>query len=90
MFCLKDVKIIKYEIDMLNVKSADAFFIHVYDDDNDKDVNKRTVRMVESITLMKTGIILAYSAKDFVFLNYRKGLIAYYETVDYTEYLTVS
>lgn len=51
MFCLKDVKIIKYEIDMLNVKSADAFFIHVYDDDNGKDVNKRTVRMVESITL---------------------------------------
>lgn len=46
--------------------------------------------MVESITLMKTGIILAYSAKDFVFLNYRKGLIAYYKTVDYTEYLTIS
>ena len=90
MFCLKNMKITKYEIDMLNVKSADAFFIHFYDDYNGKDVNKRTIRMVESITLMKTGIILAYSAKDFVFLNYRKGLIAYYKTVDYTEYLTIS
>lgn len=86
----RNMKITKYEIDMLNVKSVDAFFMHFYDDDNGKDVNKRTVRMVESITLMKTGIVLAYSAKDFVFLNYRKGLIAYYETGDYTEYLTIS
>lgn len=38
------MKIAKYEIDMLNVKLADAFFIHFYDDGNGKDVNKRTVR----------------------------------------------
>ena len=32
------MKITKYEIDMLDVKSADAFLIHFYDDDdNDKD-----------------------------------------------------
>ncbi len=44
------------------------------------DGNKRTARMIESIALMNAGIIPVYSAKDSDILNYRKGLIAFYET----------
>ncbi|MCD8032244.1 MAG: Fic family protein [Bacteroides sp.] len=50
------------------------------------DGNKRTTRMVESIALMNADIIPVYSAKDADILNYRKGLIAFYETEDYTQY----
>ncbi|MDL2256828.1 Fic family protein [Bacteroidales bacterium OttesenSCG-928-I14] len=50
------------------------------------DGNKRTARMIESITLMNADIIPVYSAKDADILNYRKGLIAFYETEDYTIY----
>ena len=50
------------------------------------DGNKRTARMIESIALMNAGIIPMYSAKDSDILNYRKGLIAFYETENYNEY----
>jgi len=42
--------------------------------------------MIESIALMNAGIIPVYSAKDSDILNYRKGLIAFYETENYNEY----
>ena len=48
--------------------------------------NKRTARMIESIALMNADIIPVYSAKDSDILNYRKGLIAFYETEDYGRY----
>lgn len=50
------------------------------------DGNKRTARMMESIALMNAGIIPIYSAKDADILNYRRGLIAFYETEDYGLY----
>ena len=50
------------------------------------DGNKRTSRMVESIALMNVDIIPVYSFKDADILNYRKGLIAFYETGDYSPY----
>lgn len=50
------------------------------------DGNKRISRMIESITLMNADIIPVYSAKDPDILNYRKGLIAFYETEDYSKY----
>ena len=50
------------------------------------DGNKRTARMVESIALMNADIIPVYSSKDADILNYRKGLIAFYETEDYSLY----
>ncbi len=42
--------------------------------------------MVESITLMNADIIPVYSSKDADILHYRKGLIAFYETEDYSQY----
>ena len=42
--------------------------------------------MVESIALMNADIIPVYSSKDADILNYRKGLIAFYETGDYSPY----
>jgi len=50
------------------------------------DGNKRTARMIESIVLMNADIIPVYSAKDSDILNYRKGLIAFYETGNYNPY----
>lgn len=50
------------------------------------DGNKHTSRMVESIALMNADIIPVYSSKDADILNYRKGLIAFYETGDYSPY----
>lgn len=52
------------------------------------DGNKRTARMIESIALMNDNIIPVYSAKDADILNYRKALIAYYETGDYSKYVS--
>lgn len=48
--------------------------------------NKRTARMIESISLMNVGIIPVYPVKDSDILNYRKGLIAFYEMEDYSLY----
>lgn len=50
------------------------------------DGNKRTARMIESIALMNADIIPVYSAKDSDILNYRKALIAFYETENCNEY----
>lgn len=50
------------------------------------DGNKRTSRMIESIVLMNADIIPVYSSKDADILNYRKGLIAFYETGNYNQY----
>lgn len=50
------------------------------------DGNKRTSRMLESIVLMNNDSIPVYSAKDEDLLNYRKGLIHFYETQDYSLY----
>lgn len=50
------------------------------------DGNKRTARMVESIAMMNADIIPVYSSKDSDILNYRKGLVHFYETEDYNLY----
>lgn len=50
------------------------------------DGNKRTARMIESVALMNADIIPVYSAKDADILKYRKALIAFYETEDYSNY----
>lgn len=50
------------------------------------DGNKRTARLVESIALMNANIIPVYSSKDADILNYRKGLVAFYETGKYELY----
>ena len=39
-----------------------------------------------SISLMNVGIIPVYPVKDSDILNYRKGLIAFYEMEDYSLY----
>lgn len=52
------------------------------------DGNKRTARMIESIVMMNADIIPVYSTKDADILNYRKGLISFYETGDYSNYST--
>ena len=50
------------------------------------DGNKRTSRFLESIVLMNNDIIPVYSSIDEDLLNYRKGLIHFYETEDYSPY----
>lgn len=50
------------------------------------DGNKRTSRMLESVVMMNADLIPVYSAKDADILDYRRGLIAFYETGDYTQY----
>ena len=40
----------------------------------------------KSVVMMNADIIPVYSAKDADILNYRKGLIRFYETGDYTRY----
>lgn len=50
------------------------------------DGNKRTARMMESIVLMNADIIPVYSSKDADIMNYKKGVIAFYEAKDYSIY----
>ena len=50
------------------------------------DGNKRTSRMIESIAMMNADLIPVYSAKDADILHYRKGLISFYETGNYSGY----
>lgn len=50
------------------------------------DGNKRTARMVESITLMNADIEPIYSDKDEDIEAYRKALLHFYETEDYAPY----
>lgn len=50
------------------------------------DGNKRTSRVLESIVLMNADIIPVYSAKDIDLVEYRNGLINFYETQDYNQY----
>mgnify|MGYP005961169117 FL=1 len=50
------------------------------------DGNKRTSRMIESIAMMNADLIPVYSAKDVDILHYRKGLISFYETGNYSGY----
>jgi Fic family protein len=50
------------------------------------DGNKRTSRMMESIVMMNAGLIPCYSSKDSDILAYRRGLVHFYETGDYTQY----
>lgn len=52
------------------------------------DGNKRTARMIESITMMNADIIPVYSSKEADILNYRRGLIDFYETGNYNKYVT--
>ncbi|NDW19747.1 Fic family protein [Dysgonomonas sp. 216] len=51
------------------------------------DGNKRTSRMIESVVLMNADIIPVYSSKDADILNYRRGLIEFYETGNYSKYV---
>ena len=41
---------------------------------------------MESIAMMNADIIPVYSSKDADILNYRKGLIDFYKTGDYSLY----
>lgn len=50
------------------------------------DCNKRTARLVESIVMMNAGIIPVYSAREADILNYRKGLVSFYENGAYDLY----
>lgn len=50
------------------------------------DGNKRTSRMMESIVMMNADLIPVYSARDADILHYRKGLISFYETGNYSGY----
>lgn len=50
------------------------------------DGNKRTSRMIESIAMMNADLIPVYSAKDVDILHYRKELVSFYETGDYSRY----
>ena len=51
------------------------------------DGNKRTSRMIESVILMNADIIPVYSSKDADILNYRRGLVEFYETGNYSKYV---
>ena len=50
------------------------------------DCNKRMARLVESIVMVNAGLIPVYSSKDADILNYRKGLISFYENETYSLY----
>lgn len=50
------------------------------------DGNKRTSRMIESIAMMNADLIPVYSAKDVDILHYRKELVSFYETGNYSRY----
>lgn len=50
------------------------------------DGNKRVSRMIESIVMMNADIIPVYSSKEADILNYRKGLVHFYETGNYSLY----
>lgn len=50
------------------------------------DCNKRTARLVESIVMMNAGLIPVYSSKESDILNYRRGLISFYENESYDLY----
>ncbi len=54
------------------------------------DGNKRTSRLIESIIMLQSNIIPTYSTKDVDILNYRKGLLHFYETKDYSQYVDYS
>lgn len=43
-------------------------------------------KMLKSVVMMNADLITIYSAKDADILHYRRGLIAFYETGDYTQY----
>lgn len=43
-------------------------------------------KMLKSVVMMNADLIPIYSAKDANILHYRRGLIAFYETGDYTQY----
>lgn len=43
-------------------------------------------KMLKSVVMMNADLIPVYSAKDADILHYRRGLIAFYETGDYTQY----
>lgn len=51
------------------------------------DGNKRTSRLIESIILMNADIIPVYSSKEADLLHYRKSLLHFYETKDYSQYV---
>lgn len=50
------------------------------------DGNKRTSRLVESIVLMNNDLIPVYSSSERDIVSYRKGILNFYETGDYTVY----
>ena len=43
-------------------------------------------KMLKSVVMMNADLIPVYSAKDADILHCRRGLIAFYETGDYTQY----
>lgn len=51
------------------------------------DGNKRTARTLASIVLMNADFIPIHSSLNKDIINYRKGLLAFYESGDYTLYV---
>jgi Fic family protein len=51
------------------------------------DGNKRLSRLTESIVMMNNRLIPVYSTQETDILNYRKGLMQFYETQDYNLYI---
>lgn len=47
-------------------------------------------KMLKSVVMMNADLIPVYSVKDADILHYRRGLIAFYETGDYTQLLITS
>lgn len=50
------------------------------------DGNKRTSRLVESITLMNAGLVPVRTDRAEDFVRYRDAIVAFYETEDYGPY----
>lgn len=50
------------------------------------DGNKRTSRLIESVTLMNGDIVPVYSSDAADIAAYRQGLVHYYETGDFSAY----
>ncbi|GJQ04869.1 cell division protein [Capnocytophaga canimorsus] len=51
------------------------------------DGNKRTSRMLESIVLMNADIVPIFSKHEEDFNTYRKSLVHFYQTGDYSKYV---
>lgn len=63
---------------------ADGFYRHTCFKRNQR--GEAVPRLMESIVMVNAGLIPVYSSKDADILNYRKGLISFYENETYSLY----